>query len=212
MSNKLRLAVLISGGGRTLQNFIDVLKMGRINASIRAVISSSPDAYGLKRAAGCGVETHVVDRAGFGDTDEFSRAVIGKLDSCGIDLVLMAGFFHFLNIPDRYAGKVMNIHPSLIPSFCGQGFYGHHVHKAVIDYGAKISGCTVHFVDNRYDNGPVILQRSVLVMDDDTPETLAARVFVAECDTYPEAVRLFAEGQIEIVGRKVNIGDIRWSR
>ena len=118
----------------------------------------------------------------------------------------MAGFLQLLRIPDDFSGRVMNIHPAVLPSFGGQGMYGRHVHEAVLEYGAKLSGCTVHFADNDYDHGPVILQRAVEVRDDDTPDSLAERVFEAECEAYPEAIRLFAEGKLHLIGRKVRIG------
>jgi folate-dependent phosphoribosylglycinamide formyltransferase PurN len=117
----------------------------------------------------------------------------------------MGGFLKHVLIPADFEHRVMNIHPGLIPAFCGQGFYGHHVHQAVLDYGVKISGCTVHFADNQYDHGPIILQRTVPVLDEDTPDTLAARIFEQECEAYPEAVRLFAEGRLQVVGRRVRV-------
>jgi folate-dependent phosphoribosylglycinamide formyltransferase PurN len=120
-----------------------------------------------------------------------------------VDLVCLAGFLQFLPIPVDFENKVMNIHPSLIPAFCGKGFYGHHVHEAVVDYGARISGCTVHFVDNQYDHGPIILQRSVPVFGDDSPQMVADRVFEQECIAFPEAIQLFAEGKLRVEGRRV---------
>jgi folate-dependent phosphoribosylglycinamide formyltransferase PurN len=123
-------------------------------------------------------------------------------------LVCLAGFLQLLPVPEDFAGRVMNIHPALIPAFCGQGFYGHHVHEAALAYGVKVSGCTVHFADNVFDHGPIILQRAVPVLDGDTAETLAARVFDQECEAYPEAIRLFAEGRLHIDGRSVRIGSL----
>ena len=117
----------------------------------------------------------------------------------------MAGFLKRITIPDDFTNRVVNIHPGLIPAFCGHGFYGQRVHQAVLDYGAKLSGCTVHFADNQYDHGPVISQKAVPVLEDDTAETLARRVFQAECDAFPEAIRLIAEGKVQVVGRKVQI-------
>lgn len=205
MANKINLALLISGSGRTLQNFIDKIGNGYINANIKLVISSNPSAYGVERAKKHDIETVIINPNDFNGTKMFSQAITTVLEKRYVDLILLAGFSHFYNIPDKYSGKVMNIHPSLIPSFCGKGFYGHLVHKAVIEYGVKISGCTAHFADNKYDNGPIILQRTVQVMEDDTPETLAEKVFKEECIAYPEAVRLFADGELKIVGRKVMI-------
>ena len=117
----------------------------------------------------------------------------------------MGGWLKLVVIPDDFQNRVMNIHPALIPAFCGKGFYGHRVHEAVLEYGAKISGCTVHFVDNQYDHGPIILQRTVDVLTDDTPDTLAARVFAAECEAYPEALRLFAAGRLRVEDRRVRV-------
>ncbi|MGR3178457.1 MAG: phosphoribosylglycinamide formyltransferase, partial [Candidatus Anammoxibacter sp.] len=189
MSEKINLAFLITGSGTTLQNFIDKIDKGDINANIQIVISSRSNAYGLERAVKSGIGTTVIDPKDFNEPGKFSQAITSVLDENHIDLVLLAGFSHFFYIHAKYVGKVINIHPSLIPSFCGKGFYGRLVHKAVIDYGAKVSGCTVHFADNQYDTGPVILQRTVDVKENDTPETLAERVFEEECIAYPEAVR-----------------------
>ncbi|MEZ6069326.1 MAG: phosphoribosylglycinamide formyltransferase [Pirellulales bacterium] len=201
----LRLAVLISGGGTTLRNFIERIEAGQLDASIVRVVSSSGKARGLQYAADAGIPASVVRRSDFADDASFGAAVF---DVCRRDephLVAMAGFLKFAPVPDDFLGRVMNIHPALIPSFCGAGYYGHHVHEAVLAYGAKVSGCTVHFVDNQYDHGPVILQRTVPVLDDDTPELLAQRVFAEECEAYPEALRLFAEGRLTIDGRRVRI-------
>ncbi len=205
MSNKIKLATLISGGGTTLQNLIDRIEDGSLDASIDLTISSSANAPGLQRAKKRGITTCAINPSDFDGTEEFSSAITKQLDRQPIDLILLAGFLHFYRIPDKYIGKVMNIHPSLIPSFCGKGNYGKIAHKAALDYGAKISGCTVHFADNQYDNGPIILQRAVPVMENDTPETLAERVFNEERIAYPEAVRLFAEGKLKIEGRRVRI-------
>ncbi|MCS6851530.1 MAG: phosphoribosylglycinamide formyltransferase [Gemmataceae bacterium] len=201
----LRLAVLISAGGTTLQNLLDRIADGRLPARIVRVISSRADAYGLVRAETAGVPTAVVERRRGGTTEEFSRRIFDLCREARADLVCMAGFLQLVHIPGDFAGRVMNIHPSLIPAFCGKGYYGHHVHEAVLAYGAKITGCTVHFADNEYDHGPIILQRPVPVLDDDTPETLAARVFAEECEAYPEAIRLFGAGRLQIEGRRVRV-------
>ena len=119
--------------------------------------------------------------------------------------MVLAGFMCLIRIPDGFLGRVMNIHPALIPAFCGKGYYGHHVHEAVLEYGAKVSGCTVHFADNVYDHGPVIVQKTVPVLDGDTPDSLAARVFGKECEAYPEAIRLFGEGRLQIEGRRCRV-------
>jgi formyltetrahydrofolate-dependent phosphoribosylglycinamide formyltransferase len=152
------------------------------------------------------VPAFVVDRAGCDSREEFGRRVFDLCRQHRADLVCMAGFLQLLPIPDDFAGRVMNIHPALIPAFCGKGFYGHRVHEAALQHGVKVSGCTVHFADNVYDHGPIILQRAVPVLDDDTPDTLAARVFEQECEAYPEAIRLFAEGRLRVEGRRVRVG------
>lgn len=205
MTKKINLGVLISGGGNTLQNFTDLIAAGKLPATIQIVISSKPDVAGLVKAKKHNLRTAVIPYANDKDADAFSRELTAELDKYPIDLITLAGFVHFYKIPEKYRGKVMNIHPGLIPAFCGHHYYGKKVHEAVINYGAKVSGCTVHFADNAYDNGPIIIQRAVPVFDDDTPETLAARVFKEECVAYPEAIRLFAEGRLKIEGRKVRI-------
>ncbi len=207
MSKTINLAVLISGSGKTLQNLIDKIEDNTLNAKIQVVISSSPDAYGLKRAKKNNIRATAVKYSHYNSSEVFSNAIIKEIEKYPIDLIILAGFIHLLRIPDKYSEKVMNIHPGLIPSFCGKGYYGHHVHKAVIEGGIKVSGCTVHFVDNGYDQGPIIIQRTVPVHEGDTPDTLAQRVFKEECIAYPEAIHLFAEGKLKIEGRKVRISN-----
>ncbi len=201
----LRLAVLISGAGTTLRNLLERIAAGALDAKIEVVVSSDPRAGGLKFARDAGIPTAVIERKSYTSDEAFGAAVF---DSCRLHqphVVVMAGFLKFAPVPPDFAGRVMNIHPALIPSFCGRGFYGLKVHESVLECGAKLSGCTVHFVDNEYDHGPIILQRVVPVADDDTPETLAARVFAAECEAYPEALRLFAAGRLRIEGRRVRM-------
>jgi phosphoribosylglycinamide formyltransferase 1 len=205
MSRSFRIAVLISGGGTTLRNFIEKIAAGKLPVEIALVVSSSPAARGLQFAAEAGIPSAVIERKAFADQEEFSRAVFDRCRQAHVDLVAMAGFLKRLTIPADFSNRVVNIHPALVPSFCGEGFYGHRVHEAVLEYGAKLSGCTVHFADNQYDHGPVILQRAVPVHDDDTPDTLAARVFEAECAAYPEALRLIAAGRVRVEGRRVRI-------
>jgi formyltetrahydrofolate-dependent phosphoribosylglycinamide formyltransferase len=205
MIKKINLGVLISGGGNTLQNFIDQIETGKLSATIQVVISSKPGVVGLERAKNHNLRTSVVPYSSFHNVETFSSAITAELEKYPIDLITLAGFVHFYKIPEKYLGKVMNIHPGLIPAFCGHTYYGNKVHEAVINYGAKVSGCTVHFADNIYDNGPIIIQRAVPVLDEDTPKTLAARVFEEECEAYPEAVRLFAAGRLKVEGRKVRI-------
>jgi phosphoribosylglycinamide formyltransferase 1 len=206
-SKTLNLAILISGSGTTLQNIIDRINDNDLNARIQVVVCNSPDAYGIKRAEKNSIPTAIVQRKDHNQSETFSNAIIEEIEKYSVDLIILAGFLHLFKIPETYAGKVMNIHPGLIPSFCGKGYYGHHVHKAAIESGVKISGCTVHFVDNEYDRGPIIIQRTVHVNSDDTPDILAQKVFKEECIAYPEAIRLFAEGRLKIDGRKVMISE-----
>jgi phosphoribosylglycinamide formyltransferase-1 len=199
----LRTVFLISGGGRTLQNFIDLRAAGRMPIDIPLVIGSRADIGGMNRVRDAGLNAAVADRRRFTTSAEFSRHVFSLCDQAGAGLICLAGWLSLLEVPDRYLGRIMNIHPALLPSFGGKGMWGHHVHQAVIDHGCKISGCTVHFVDNSYDTGPIILQRTCPVLDDDTADTLARRVFDQEVLAYPEAVRLFAEGKLKVDGRRV---------
>jgi phosphoribosylglycinamide formyltransferase-1 len=205
MAEPIRLAVLLSAGGTTLQNLLDRSADRRLSVRIVLVISNNADAYGLTRAENAGIPTAIVDRKECSSREEFSRRIFERIRQAQADLVCLAGFLQLLTIPDDFANRVMNIHPALIPSFCGKGFYGHHVHEAALSYGVKVSGCTVHFADNVYDHGPIILQRTVPVLDNDTPETLAARVFEQECEAYPDAIRLFADGRLRIEGRRVYV-------
>jgi phosphoribosylglycinamide formyltransferase 1 len=205
MGYPIRLAVLLSGGGTTLQNLIDRIVDGRLAARIVAVVSNRTEAFGLVRAERAGIPNHIVERRDHGSRQEFSERIFALCRNAEADLVCMGGFLQLVQIPNDYLGRVMNIHPALIPAFCGKGFYGHHVHEAVLEYGAKVSGCTVHFADNVYDHGPIILQRTVPVLDSDTTDSLAARVFEQECEAYPEAIRLFAEGHLRAIGRRVFI-------
>jgi phosphoribosylglycinamide formyltransferase 1 len=205
MHDPIRLAVLLSGGGTTLQNFINRIADGRLRARIVQVVSSRADAFGVTRALSAGLACDVVSRKDYASTEAFSERIFALSRKAEADLVCMAGFLQLLHIPEDFRLRVLNIHPALIPAFCGKGFYGQHVHEAVLASGVKISGCTVHFADNEYDHGPIILQRPVLVHDHDTPETLAARIFEQECEAYPEAIRLFAEGKLRVHGRSVGI-------
>ena len=205
MAEPIRLAVLLSGGGTTLENIFTRTEAGTLDAEVAVVIASRPDAAGLGRAKNHGAEAAVVERKRFKDAASFSDALNAKLDEYNVGLVCLAGFMVMWKMSDRYLGRVMDIHPALIPAFCGKGFYGHFVHEAVLEYGAKVSGCTVHFADREYDRGPVIVQKTVPVLDDDTPDTLAARVFEKECEAYPEAIQLFAEGRLRIDGRRVRV-------
>lgn len=201
----LRIVVLISGGGTTLRNLIEKIAAGQLNARIERVISSNAAARGLQFAREAGIPADAIERKAFEANEAFSAAIFAACRKSSADVVVMGGFLKLIEIPSDFENRVLNIHNALIPAFCGKGFYGPRVHEAVLEYGAKLSGCTVHFADNRYDHGPIILQRAVPVLDDDTPETLAARVFAAECEAYPEALRLIGEGRVRIEGRKVFI-------
>lgn len=201
----LRLAVLLSGNGTTLQNLIDRITEGRLAARIVQVIASRPTAGGIERAKRAELPVEVVVRKEFPDLAIYSKQIFDLCRANGADLICLAGFLQLLEIPADYTDRILNIHPALLPAFGGKGMYGRHVHEAVLAHGAKVSGCTVHFVDQVYDHGPIILQKTVEVRDDDTPETLAARVFAAECEAYPEAIRLFAEGRLRLDGRRVRI-------
>ena len=199
----LRLGVLLSGGGRTLENLAACIRSGQLPADIAVVVSSHPGAFGLERARRLGLPHEAVDYREAGT--EFSGRIAALLDGARTDLVVMAGFIRWWEIPERYRGRVMNIHPALLPAFGGQGLYGERVHRAVLSAGAKFSGATVHFVDEEYDHGPIILQRVVPVLPGDSPETLAERVFAEECLAYPEAIRLYAEERLEVRDGKVII-------
>lgn len=204
-TSSLRLAVLLSKAGTSLQNLLDRIADGRLNAQVVAVVSNNAEAFGLERARRAKIPAFVVDRQDAGSLAEFSRRIFEHCRHTKADLVCLAGFLQLIEVPDDFLDRVMNVHPALIPAFCGKGFYGHHVHEAALNLGVKVSGCTVHFVDNQYDHGPIILQRTVPVHDDDTPATLAARVFAAECEAYPLAIELFAEKRLKIEGRRVGI-------
>lgn len=191
MAAPLKLGVLLSGGGTTLENLVAEIKGGTLDASIEVVISSSPKAYGLVRAANHDIASRTIRLADFAGSRSFSDAISDELRAREVELVILAGFLKLYTIPADYEGRVLNIHPALIPKFCGKGFFGHHVHEAVLAANETESGCTVHYCDNEYDHGPIILQRKVPVLGDDTPDTLAKRVFAEECKAYPEAIRRY---------------------
>ncbi len=205
MEQPLRIAVLLSANGTTLQNLLDRGAAGRLAGQVVLVVSNHGDAYGLVRAEQAGIPTAVVERRECATRDEFGERIFALCREARAGLVCLAGFLQLLPIPEDFQGRVMNIHPALIPAFCGKGYYGHHVHEAVLAYGAKVSGCTVHFTDNLYDHGPIILQRSVPVLEDDTADSLAERVFREECAAYPEAIHLFAAGRLRVEGRRVRV-------
>ncbi|MHC5011642.1 MAG: phosphoribosylglycinamide formyltransferase [Planctomycetota bacterium] len=200
-----RIAVLISGGGTTLRNFLRKIAAGTLGVEVALVVSSNAKAKGLDFAREASIPYQIVKWKDFDSQDAFSEAIFSACREAGVDLVAMGGFLKRVTIPDDFSLRVVNIHPALIPAFSGHGYYGHFVHKAVLDYGVKVSGCTVHYADNEYDHGPVILQRTVPVLDDDTPDSLAARVFEAECEAYPDALQAIADGRVKIEGRRVRI-------
>lgn len=197
----LRVAVLISGSGRTLKNFIDLAAEGSLPLDIRLAISSTSQASGLQHAADAGIATQVFDRRDVASDADYGDAIFNACRAAEVDYVLMAGFLKLVPVPEDFVGRVINIHPSLIPAFCGHGMYGNRVHQAVLDYGAKLTGCTIHFVDNEYDAGPIIWQQPVPVFDDDTADSLAQRVFEAEKEAYPHVLNLLAAGKIKLDGR-----------
>ena len=202
----LSIAVLISGSGTTLKNLLACIEAGTLNAKVELVISSNPQAGGIAFAQAAGIPTHVIPRKKTLTAEQFRDANFDVIRSTPTKLVVMGGYLKHLLIPDDFAGRVINIHPSLVPAFCGQGMYGHFVHEAVLAYGAKLSGCTVHFVDNEYDHGPIIAQQAVPVLTDDTPEGLARRVFAEECKLLPTIVQKFSQGLIQLSGRRVTVG------
>jgi phosphoribosylglycinamide formyltransferase-1 len=198
----IRLGVLISGGGTTLLNFLDQIRSGQLSAEVPLVIASQKNCKGIDRARNAGLECLVLRPRDFTNVQDFSQAVFSELRKARVDLVTLAGFLSLLNIPDDFLWRVINIHPSLIPAFCGQGFYGHHVHEAAIRRGVKISGCTVHFADNQYDHGPIIRQQTVHIPDGCTAEELSDLVFEQEKTAYPEAIRILASGRLTIRNRR----------
>jgi phosphoribosylglycinamide formyltransferase-1 len=206
-ASPLKLAVLVSGSGTTLQNLLEAISVGALHASVEIVVGSKPGLKGLERAAAAKVRNFVVDRSAYEGCASFSKQVFGLIDDAGVDLVCLAGWLCLLDIPATYARKVINIHPALLPAFGGKGMYGRRVHQAVLEHGCKVSGCTVHFVDATYDTGPIIAQRTCPVLDDDTAERLAARVFEQEKIAYVDAIRWFQEGRLAVDGRRVRVGD-----
>ena len=199
-----RLGVLLSGGGRTLLNILKYIKAGKLPAEV-AVVIASRDCQGVERARKAGLDVRIVRYKEIRNLRTYSDRIARFLDASKVNLVCLAGFLSYWKIPPRYEGRVMNIHPALLPRFGGEGMYGHHVHEAVLAAGCKVSGCTVHFVDNEYDAGPIVMQRCVPVLEGDTPDTLAERVFEQECIAYPEAIGLFAEGRLKIDGQVVRV-------
>jgi phosphoribosylglycinamide formyltransferase 1 len=200
----IRVAVCVSGEGTTLQNLIDQARTRRLKAEVVQVVASRPRIGAIARAEAAGIPLALANYNARSKT-EFSTSVFEPIRHSQADLVILAGFLPLIKIPPEYKGRVINVHPSLIPSFCGKGFYGSKVHKGVLEMGVKVSGCTIHFADDDYDNGPIIAQRPVPVLEDDTSDTLAARVFKEECKALPEAITLYAEGRLKLEGRRVHV-------
>ncbi|ODM24981.1 phosphoribosylglycinamide formyltransferase [Acetivibrio mesophilus] len=207
----LRIGVLVSGGGTNLQAIIDKIESGFIkDCSIVTVVSSKANVYALERAKNHSIPAVCIARKNYASLHEYGEALIEHFESCDVGLVVMAGFLSILgeNFVKRFENRIINIHPSLIPAFCGKGYYGIIPHEKALEYGVKVTGATVHFVELEADSGPIILQKAVYIKDDDTPETLQKRVMEeAEWDILPEAIKLFAEGRLEIEGRRVRIKD-----
>lgn len=205
----INIAVLVSGHGRgsNLQAIMDACGESRIDGRVAVVIGTKDDAPAMERAWSQGIATVAISPKACGSDEVYAERVLEALAEHKVDLVCLAGYMRILpsEIIKAYRNRVMNIHPALIPLFCGHGMFGEHVHQAALDYGVKVSGCTVHFVDEQYDTGPIILQRVVPVEEGDTAETLAARILVQEHKAYPEAIQLFAQGRLRVEGRVVHI-------
>ena len=205
----VKTAVLVSGGGTNLQAIIDANLFGEIaNFDLSAVISSNPDAYANERARNAGIPVFIVDRSVFPNRMSFTKALLDKLQDLEIELAVYAGFNYIIEFPliKAYRNRIINIHPSLIPSFCGPGFYGLRVHEEALAHGVKITGATAHFATEVVDDGPIILQKAVPVLEDDTPKTLQRRVMEdAEWKILPEAISLYCEGRLKVVGNVVRI-------
>lgn len=207
--DKINIAVLVSGHGRgsNLQAIIDACREGRVDGRVAVVIGTKDDAPAMDRARSSGIAAVEVRPKAFSDDVKYAARVLEALAEHEVDLICLAGYMRILpsEVIAGYRWRVMNIHPALIPLFCGKGMFGEHVHQAVLDSGMKVSGCTVHFVDEEYDTGPIIIQKCVPVEEGDTAETLAARVLVQEHMAYPEAIQLLAEGRLKVEGRVVHV-------
>lgn len=200
----LRVAVLLSGSGTSLENLLDHIEAG-LPAQVVVVISSKSDAYGLERARKHGIPAVAIPRKKNPDIAAFNDAIHAELADHEVDLVALLGFLSLFELRGKFEGRTLNVHPALIPAFCGHGFYGERVHRAVLESGVKVSGATVHFVDEEYDKGPIILQEAVPVLEGDTTDRLSARVVAAERRIVPEAIRLIAEGRVQVKERRTKI-------
>jgi phosphoribosylglycinamide formyltransferase-1 len=197
--------VLLSGSGTSLENLCEHIDAGRVPAEVAVVISSQQRAFGLERARRRGIPAVAVSRKRIGDSQAFNDALHAELEKHDVDLVALLGFLSLFELRGVYEGRVINVHPALIPAFSGQGFYGSRVHEAALEKGVKVSGATVHFTDDEYDHGPILLQEAVPVLEGDTADTLAARVVAAERRLVPEAIRLIAEGRVRIEAGRTHI-------
>lgn len=202
-----KIGVLISGSGTNLQSIIDNIENGNINGKIAVVISNKKDAYGLERARQKNIDAVYVNQKNYENFEEFNNAIIKELEKHSVQLIVLAGYLKILSSKfiENYKNRIINIHPSLIPSFCGKGYYGLKVHQAAVDYGVKVSGATVHFVDEGADTGPIIIQEVAEVKFDDDAQTLQQKILKIEHKILPLAVKYYCEGKIEINGRKVKI-------
>lgn len=205
MTRPLRIAVLLSGEGTTFERLCEAIDAGAVPGEIVLVVASKPKAGGLARAARRGIPAVAIPRKAHPDVREFNDRIHEALAKHDAEFVACLGFLSPFELRERFEGRAINTHPALIPAFCGKGFYGHRVHEAVIEAGVKVSGATVHFCDDRYDTGPIILQQAVPVLDDDDADSLAARVQAVEKRLVPEAIQLFAEGRLSIEGRRVRV-------
>lgn len=205
----LKIGVMVSGGGTNLQAIIDKIESGYLkNCSIVTVVSSRRGAYALERAKKHGIPTKCFIKKDFPTIADYDAALIEHFRKYNVDLIVLAGFLSMIGekLIEKYKNRIINVHPSLVPSFCGKGFYGIIPHQKAIEYGVKVTGATVHFVELEYDSGPIILQKAVYIREDDTPETLQRRVMEeAEWEILPEAIKLFSEGKLVVEGRKVRI-------
>ena len=207
----LKVGVLVSGGGTNLQAILDAIDSGKItNAEVSLIISNNPGAYALERAKKHNIEAVCISPKQFENSEEFHKALLAKLKESGVDLIVLAGFLVAIPsmIVEAFPNKIINIHPSLIPSFCGVGYYGLHVHEKALARGVRVTGATVHFVDTGTDTGPIILQKAVKIKSDDTPEILQRRVMEeAEWKILPKAINLIANGKVTVTDGKVQIDD-----
>ncbi len=201
----MKVAVLLSGSGTTLENIFEHVERGELPVEVAVVVSSRKDAFGIERAKRRGVPTHVLPRKRFATIDEYTSAVFHRIRESGAELVIFAGFMVQIGVPEDFRHRILNVHPALLPAFGGRGMYGHFVHEAVLEHGCKVSGCTVHIVNDEYDRGPIVMQKCVPVLEGDTADSLAERVQAAERALYPLAIKAFAEGRVTVEGGSARV-------